>query len=71
MSSSYVQEYKRRCLTQLVLCHIISSSNKMPKAVKESIEAAASSAGALSKEDAKSFMKRLYDEGRLFEECWS
>lgn len=43
----------------------------MPAAVKGAIEAAARTAGGLSDEDAKLFMKRLHDGGRLFEECWS
>lgn len=47
------------------------SSNKMPAAVKGAIQDAAKTAGGLSEEEAKAFLKGLQEDGRLFEECWS
>ncbi|OCB88873.1 riboflavin synthase domain-like protein [Sanghuangporus baumii] len=51
--------------------YISGSSNKMPAAVKDAVAFAAKEAGGLSEDDAKGFVKRMQDEGRLFEECWS
>ncbi|KAL5496163.1 TAH18 [Sanghuangporus vaninii] len=51
--------------------YISGSSNKMPAAVKDAVAFAAQEAGGLSGDDAKGFVKRMQDEGRLFEECWS
>ncbi|KAL5525384.1 TAH18_1 [Sanghuangporus sanghuang] len=51
--------------------YISGSSNKMPAAVKDAVAFAAKEAGGLSEADAKGFVKRMQDEGRLFEECWS
>ncbi|KLO17390.1 riboflavin synthase domain-like protein [Schizopora paradoxa] len=51
--------------------YISGSSNHMPKAVKAAIEASARDAGGLTEDEARNFMKRLVDEGRLYEECWS
>ncbi len=47
------------------------SSNQMPKAVKEAIEASVRDVGGLTELEARTFMKRLLDDGRLYEECWS
>ena len=43
----------------------------MPAAVKDAVAFAAREAGGLSEDDAKTFVKTMQDEGRLFEECWS
>ena len=43
----------------------------MPAAVKEAVVFAAREAGGLGEEEARAFLKRMQDEGRLFEECWS
>ncbi|KAL5520243.1 hypothetical protein ACEPAG_9456 [Sanghuangporus baumii] len=51
--------------------YISGSSNKMPAAVKDAVAFAAQEAGGLSEDDAKGFVKRMQDEGRIFEECWS
>ncbi|KAL5479059.1 TAH18_1 [Sanghuangporus weigelae] len=51
--------------------YISGSSNKMPASVKDAIAFAAKEAGGLSEDDAKGFVKRMQDESRLFEECWS
>jgi len=51
--------------------YISGSSNQMPKAVKEAIEASSRDVGGLTEDEARTFMKRLLDDGRLYEECWS
>ncbi|KAL5525391.1 TAH18_3 [Sanghuangporus sanghuang] len=48
--------------------YISGSSNKMPGAVKDAVAFAAREAVGPY---AKRFVKRMQDEGRLFEECWS
>ena len=49
----------------------LRSSNKMPTAVKNAIKEAARTAGGLSEEESKAFLKGLQENGRLYEECWS
>jgi hypothetical protein len=48
-----------------------SSSNKMPAAVKSAIQDAVERYGGYSSEDAVEFIKKMVQEGRLIEECWS
>ena len=43
----------------------------MPAAVKDAVIFAAKHVGGMSDGEAKAFLKRMQDEGRLFEECWS
>lgn len=50
---------------------LFRSSNKMPASVKDAVAYSAERAGGLTEEQAKVFVKKLQDEGRLFEECWS
>ncbi|GJJ12772.1 hypothetical protein Clacol_007017 [Clathrus columnatus] len=58
------------CGQKVVSLNHSRSSNKMPSAVKQAIEHAAVAGGDYTKETAKSFVKVLEKEGRLFEECW-
>lgn len=51
--------------------YISGSSNQMPKAVKGAIEASAIEVGGLTEDEARTFMRRLVDDGCLYEECWS
>ncbi|EJD05242.1 riboflavin synthase domain-like protein [Fomitiporia mediterranea MF3/22] len=51
--------------------YISGSSNKMPAAVKDAVLFAAREVGGLEEEEARMFLKRMQDGGRLFEECWS
>lgn len=49
----------------------VSSSNKMPAAVKQSVRSAAETHGKLSEDEANDFITKMESEGRLIEECWS
>lgn len=59
-----------RCMEKLNW-PVASSSNKMPAAVKSAIQDAIERYGGYSSEDAAEFIKKMVQEGRLIEECWS
>ncbi|KAF9265084.1 riboflavin synthase domain-like protein [Marasmius fiardii PR-910] len=50
---------------------ISGSSNKMPAAVKEALQAAVESHGGETSNDAAEYIRSLERNGRLSEECWS
>ncbi|EJT97200.1 riboflavin synthase domain-like protein [Dacryopinax primogenitus] len=50
---------------------ISGSSNKMPLAVRQAVEAVLTGEGKLSAEGAKEYVKRMEMSGRWQEECWS
>ncbi|KZT36248.1 riboflavin synthase domain-like protein [Sistotremastrum suecicum HHB10207 ss-3] len=50
---------------------ISGSSNKMPKAVKESLARIVQKYGAQTEEESEEYVRKLEIDHRLFEECWS
>lgn len=63
-----MSEPGRLILTDPYICR---SSNKMPSAVKQVIKDSFVLHGGKTLLEADGILKKLEDEGRLYEECWS
>jgi sulfite reductase alpha subunit-like flavoprotein len=57
--------------SMLIYLLLLSSSNKMPKDVRLTIQSIAEEPGGMSSVQAADYVSELYNSGRVIEECWS